>query len=376
MNKKLLIPGKIKVGYQDRNDTYTKKLAYVIYYDTKGVLRKETSWNGWRSEKIPFDDFENKPTEGFVLNKGVGGTRESYGWNARNEYIRVYDPRGFEFEISVANLLFILQECTSTKGKGLEGEFVYSWDGKELVLLPVETQEYKMSTEFTSLQNNKISARDLKIGCGYTTKQMKPLTYMGRFNYVDYKYVENGKMFFGKKSHVFYDSGSKKFMSLNSMESLAELISDIPVSNYAELVDNFNRTLHSSLPVSLVKGTNKRIFQPKESTYYNYLILEKDDNCFLELILYRYNGSKDEALYQINPNKMFKMDENGILLIKHVNRSSYKLKELEGLNGKSIGNWSNTSMIYTKEEINKLNFCDFKIKLENGAEVNKNEYNL
>jgi hypothetical protein len=38
---------------------------------------------------------------------------------------------GFEFEISIPNLLYILQECTSTKGKGLDGEFVYAWDGKD-----------------------------------------------------------------------------------------------------------------------------------------------------------------------------------------------------------------------------------------------------
>ena len=38
------IPKKIKVGYQDRDDTYTGKLAYVIYYDEKGKLRKENSW--------------------------------------------------------------------------------------------------------------------------------------------------------------------------------------------------------------------------------------------------------------------------------------------------------------------------------------------
>jgi hypothetical protein len=41
------------------------------------------------------------------------------------QHIVVYDPRGFEFEISIPNLLYILQECTSTKGKGLDGEFVY-----------------------------------------------------------------------------------------------------------------------------------------------------------------------------------------------------------------------------------------------------------
>ena len=119
----IYVPKKINVGYQNRNDTYTGKLAYVIYYDEKGKLRKETSWNSWRDEKIPNNEFENVPTEGFVLNKHAGGVENSWGWNARKSYCRVYDPRGFEFEITIENLLYILENCSSIKGKGLEGEF-------------------------------------------------------------------------------------------------------------------------------------------------------------------------------------------------------------------------------------------------------------
>ena len=58
----IYIPEKIKVGYQSRDDTYTKKLAYAIYYYEKGKLRKETSWQNLRDEKIEPDDFENEPT--------------------------------------------------------------------------------------------------------------------------------------------------------------------------------------------------------------------------------------------------------------------------------------------------------------------------
>lgn len=134
----MYIPKKIKIGYQNRSDTYTGKLAYVIYFDDKGKLRKEQSWENWRDESIDPQEVSNDPVEGFVLNKEVGGVRSSnwfrdrYGsWN-RIEKIRVYDPRDFEFEISIPNLLFILQETSSIKGKGLEGEFVYAWVGTEL----------------------------------------------------------------------------------------------------------------------------------------------------------------------------------------------------------------------------------------------------
>ena len=145
----IYIPQKIHVGYQNREDTYTGKLAYVIYTDGSGKKRKEISFNNWRDKSIPVDDYDNEPTEGFVLNKKTGGVEESWSHYARLSYVRVYDPRGFEFEISIPNLLWILQECNSTKGKGLEGEFVYGWNGKDLVLVP--TCSYLKNIVITTL---------------------------------------------------------------------------------------------------------------------------------------------------------------------------------------------------------------------------------
>lgn len=75
MNTNIFVPTKINVGFQERKDTYTGKLAYVIYFDEKGKLRKETSWQGWRDESIPNEIYDNEPMEGFVLNKKVGGDR-------------------------------------------------------------------------------------------------------------------------------------------------------------------------------------------------------------------------------------------------------------------------------------------------------------
>ena len=73
INEKLNIPDKIKVGFQKRSDTYTGKLSYITYINKKGKLAKETSWEGWRDEKITPLEFDNVPTEGFVLNKKAGG---------------------------------------------------------------------------------------------------------------------------------------------------------------------------------------------------------------------------------------------------------------------------------------------------------------
>lgn len=196
MKSNIFIPKTINVGYQNRSGTYTGKLAYVIYYDEKGKLRKEASWNSWRDEKIPNEEFDNVPTTGFVLNKKVGDY--SSGWDHRQAYCRVYDPRNFEFEITIENLLYILENANSIKGKGLEGEFVYGWDGKDLVLMPVESPDYKQITEYNKIvhNNQSIKAKDLIVGATYLTKDNEEWIYVGRFDYYDsgYKWTENGEV--------------------------------------------------------------------------------------------------------------------------------------------------------------------------------------
>lgn len=58
MTNTVFIPKRINVGFNKKEDTYTKRLAYVIYYDHKGKLRKETSWQNWRDHKIPNEEFD------------------------------------------------------------------------------------------------------------------------------------------------------------------------------------------------------------------------------------------------------------------------------------------------------------------------------
>jgi hypothetical protein len=206
MDSKLYIPDKVKIGFQNRDDTFTKKLAYVVYYDMKGELRKEKSWEQWRDKKIDPQDFANTPTEGFVLNKKVGGYKSH--WNFRNTHIRVYDPRDFEFEISVPNLLFILTQCDCSRGKGLEGKFVYAWQGTELVLLPERSEEYQSSKTYTALQAVRVKAKDLQPGASYLTKKQECLTYIGKFDHYQIKELggyRNDRKVGHSKRFIFWD---------------------------------------------------------------------------------------------------------------------------------------------------------------------------
>lgn len=284
--QQLFIPDRIRAGFQKREGTYTGTLAYVVYYDQKGVLRKEASWESWRDEKIPPAEFANEPTEGFVLNRKVGGHKSH--WNYRDAHVRVHDPRGFEFEIGVPNLLFILRECDCSRGKGLEGKFVYAWDRTELVLLPVSSQDYLNSKRFTGLQARKLKGKELVPGASYLTRKQEPLTYLGRFDY--FFVVRTGHGRTGRygdspederggvlKRYVFWDGA--KHVCLKDTRAVAALQSDTPHPDFAALVDAYNRSAHGSRVVRLFL---KEVAQKGDSYYGEPWFYEDAPGVFVE----------------------------------------------------------------------------------------------
>ena len=233
MKTNIFVPKRINIGFQGRSDTYTKKLAYVIYFDQKGVLRKENSWQSWRDKKIDPIEYENVPTSGFVLNKKVGDY--ACDWNHRQAYVRVYDPRGFEFEITIENLLYILENTSSIKGKGLEGDFIYGWSGSDLVLIPTCSPDYQEIKDFNCIiyENKFLKPGELKAGFTYKNSKQEELVYMGKFDYFDYNGENRGKKFFfynkSKRDGSYYletmSSVSKKIVSIVSDEVSPDFLS-------------------------------------------------------------------------------------------------------------------------------------------------------
>lgn len=269
MNSSIFLPQKIRVGYQERKDTYTGQLAYVIYYDQKNKLRKETSWQSWRDEKIEPNDFDNIPTSGFVLNKKVGDYVSD--WNHRQAYVRIYDPRNFEFEITIPNLLYILENANSIKGKGLEGDFVYGWDGKELLLIPVESPDYVALTNYSAMLVNpeKFSAKNMIPGATYLTNKNKRLIYLGRFDYHDVQDRDIKSVKVTKKYFFVEEENQKHYDFMTSLSGkLVKCESSDPVGNYADLMDALDCQSFYSPPekVDFLPLTPEEVLATKEES--------------------------------------------------------------------------------------------------------------
>lgn len=272
MKTDLYIPKTIKVGYQKRKDTFTGKLAYIIYYDEKNILRKETSWNKWRDQSIDCLEIENSPLSGFVFNKGI----EKYGYDSQSgrSVARVHDPREFEFEISIENMFGIMMNNDIHK-RDIQGEFVYAWSGSELILLPTNSKEYKDSQRHTEKQSKKISTKDLVKGRVYSQKKdKKNVTYFG-YHTVFEKIGEGFMTNFenkGKK-HLFYFDDST-FTTLKS-DALAECISEDMDQNYTKMEEKFNQSYMSNPYNEIIQetpnsGTNKLKGSNRISFYKNY----------------------------------------------------------------------------------------------------------
>lgn len=315
MNNNLLyIPKKIKVGFVNRNETYTGKLAYIIYYDEKGILKKERSWESWRDKDIEPLEFDNIPIDEFVINKHVGGYKSD--WNFRNSYIRVYDPRGFEFEISIENLLYILDHYDFYKGKGIDGKFVYGWDKTKLVLLPIISSEYNKNIEYSEKRSKNLEETKLFPGYTYLSKNMQKLLYIGDFNcynlYIRYK-VEDHK----KQRNIFIDLSNNTICFL-SKKNIAEIISTEIPDNFSDYVQIFQDSQYSApiKSLDLVPNNNGSFIRLADKIYiYNYYLREcyiydngiKEKSFSPDTFTLEYckNAQKNSLIVELSNNNKF-----------------------------------------------------------------------
>lgn len=251
MQSNLFIPKKIKVGFQKREDTYTGKLSYIIYFDEKGMLRKENSFESWRDHKIETLELDNKPRSGYIFNKGV--QRYAYHYGSGRSMLRVYDPRDFEFEISIDNLEAVLMYSDISK-KEIMGDYVFAWSGKDLILLPTASQEYQESVKYTEKQDKKVSAKELKKGATYTLKKSEEkYIYLGYFEWFYDDSYSYGLIATNKskgKKHVFAkeyngDKKEKIIFEVPAVSALSECVNEEVNEHYAELVIAFENSVHA-----------------------------------------------------------------------------------------------------------------------------------
>ena len=378
MSTFLYIPKRIKVGYQKRSDTYTGQLSYIVYFDDKGVLRKETSWESWRNKKIPAEEFDNVPTTGFVLHKDI----KRYNWShfsSKRTLIRVWDPRGMEFEITTENLLGILMSDDCCK-RQLVGSYVYSWSGPELVLLPTCSEEYQNATAYTALQAGKIGAKQLTPGCGYKTKKQVDLTYVGRFDWHALDGYNSGTRK-TKRYHIFCRPGVKDnyedkwhWELKSGLDFLAAKTTEEPVAEYAAIVEAFQSNIHSAkivkweaVPAEVSTKTTKNSYPYYPDSLKRTVYHKLEGN-----ILTEYSVSADQKRedkdgqtthtllgYRVGEQYRFNIETQSIIEAPRVQHDSWSYRYSSTPQPQPI----------TADQLQAYGLCDLFITLDNGRRV-------
>lgn len=219
----IVVPEKMYVGFQLRKERNWNEaepeeittLGFATYVEDnkKFEKRKGTidSWAGshyWtKDEDKPTKESEIMPNtllEGYKLSKDV---RHGYGWGTGNVVWRVEDPRGFELEISSANMASILG-CTTIIEGVIQGKCIWGWNlvgGSRVTLLPENSEPYQEALKDTKRRNKKaLTVKDINIGDKVGLKNGTEGVWLGKLYYLTTQYGQGS--YKGRGGNHYYPS--------------------------------------------------------------------------------------------------------------------------------------------------------------------------
>ena len=158
---------KVYVGFQGRRAEDEIPLGFLTPYtdDAAGQKRRDTvdNWARGYGHAKTFNSIEldNEPMIGFEVGRSI---RRSGGWNGSGaSYVRVKDPRGFELEITIENLVMIMNDNLIDNGE-IMAECVWGREGNRNILLPTNSEPYKASKQMAKSLSEVISLKEVKPG--------------------------------------------------------------------------------------------------------------------------------------------------------------------------------------------------------------------
>lgn len=331
MTKKLFIPSNLEIGFQHRHDTMDSKLAYITYKKEDNSIFKEKSWNSWRNQDIPIEKYENKPISGFIIAKNI---HQHCSYRHNRVKMRIYDARGYDFEISIENLSVIIDHCDINKSE-IIGECVYAWDGQEIVLVPTNTDLYKNAIKESQGKTKKFKVKDLKENTVYRTRLSRGSTedylYLGRrcwYCYQPLTYEEDKEIrdmtqnyerdnersycfSKAKMTHVFYNLNTHNF-EVDVVSKFASIVED-DYAEFDEIVEKYEKTRRGSKTIGFKPHDDIILKKSKYLFNVNYTFYPLNNNRFL------VNSTKQDDsknIFKIRSFEIFYFNEKENVLYK------------------------------------------------------------
>lgn len=350
------IPDNIVVGYKTTKTENNPRLAYITYKDELGKLKFETSWNKWRDVKVPEENYDNDIIKSLKVVDTAGGYKS--GWNYRQEYIQLSDNRGFMFQITTDNFLWLLDYCICDHGV-LKGEFSLAWITNTLYLIPVQSDEYKAAKQYSDQRQNK---RITKVS------EMIPGRYYRLRNYSEYKNNDynnriNEFLFIGSLPTIQSDNSRKSRLTFVSSKKDGFFFTDIKgveyetsqntedVSEYIELF------IHSPYSPEFWQNRNKLILVPSDKKLSRNSWKLIPFNTYLNedgtLWTYKFNDEdcyNDKAYYCYRYDFDYKGRNKSFIEFGNIKGDFEFPLRIRGRNSSETSNYINESPFSTKEK--------------------------
>lgn len=242
-NKSIKIPDSLYVGLSPFYSGTRVPLGYMTPYGTdkaaqnriKNVKHGVTRHTPNNSVLLGATVIENKPLVGFRITGRMYNSSSQSFW-----YIE--DPRGFEVEITSANITQLMTSGIVDRGE-LLFSCVWARDGASNVLISTESEEYLSAFSNTMAAKGKASWKDVKIGDTVLLRNNTKGRWMGKFYLIlNHGYgVNTGTVsaneytFSDKPYHIIYDPDYKSgtdqsAIYIISTPQLSKIVSSDPIT--------------------------------------------------------------------------------------------------------------------------------------------------
>jgi hypothetical protein len=140
MLRDIKFPEKYYVGFQKQRYSREENFRMLGFATPNtgdyAFKKRKASVDGWSEKDLTPLNMENKPTHGFKIVDAVSR------YSTSNKKFRVEDPRGFELEIDVYNLLEIIEKHTIVQGAIME-QMIWGRFNGDNYLVSGNSAEYK-----------------------------------------------------------------------------------------------------------------------------------------------------------------------------------------------------------------------------------------
>lgn len=212
------IPSSLYCGFSDRSADRLP-LGFLTPDGTdKAAMKRKATVDGWRDTSIEPMTFTNEPQTGFRLVDSI----KRHGWNGGNVVVRVEDPRGFELEISVANLLSVMESTTVINGE-IQSSCLWAREGGKNILIPTDSEWYKGVLASIEAAKTAKKAKKVKpqIGDVVKLRNGETRTYAGTV-----LAIRPGKEYQSIDYHCLVESlGTGRYLNLIKTPDVIEILS-------------------------------------------------------------------------------------------------------------------------------------------------------